>query len=74
MVRDEPELQSKAKAWIRRELDVFEWTKENREWLLEYLLAVVKSMNLKAADGSAEKLVEEFIGKEFAGVFVCVPF
>lgn len=69
-IRSDPELLSKAKAFIRRELEVFEWTEGNREWLLEYVVAIVKSINLRSAEGSAEELLEEFLGKDYAGVFV----
>ncbi|KAK6537941.1 hypothetical protein TWF694_010837 [Orbilia ellipsospora] len=69
-VRRDAELLSKAKAFIRRELEVFEWTEDSREWLVEYILAIVKTVELKGAEGRAEELVGEFLGKEFAGVFV----
>ncbi|EPS44635.1 hypothetical protein H072_1389 [Dactylellina haptotyla CBS 200.50] len=69
-VRQDPELLSKAKAFIRRELEVFDWTEANREWLVEYIIAIVKTVNLKGAEGKAEDLLEEFLGREFAGVFI----
>ncbi|KAF3934327.1 hypothetical protein ABW19_dt0209230 [Dactylella cylindrospora] len=69
-VRTDPELLSKAKAFIRRELEVFDWTEKNREWLVEYIVAIIKTVNLRGAEGKAEDLLEEFLGREFAGVFV----
>ncbi|KAF3906414.1 hypothetical protein ABW20_dc0105153 [Dactylellina cionopaga] len=69
-VRSDPELLSKAKAFIRRELEVFEWTEANREWLVEYVVAIVKTVGLRGAEGKAEDLMEEFLGREFAGVFI----
>jgi len=42
----------------------------NREWLVDYILAIVKTINLRSAEGAAEDLIAEFLGKEFASVFV----
>ncbi|EWC45561.1 hypothetical protein DRE_05419 [Drechslerella stenobrocha 248] len=69
-VRTDRELAGKARAFARRELEVFEWTAGSREWLVEYVVAVVKSMQLRGPDGRAEELLAEFLGREFAGVFV----
>ncbi|KAK6349885.1 hypothetical protein TWF696_006145 [Orbilia brochopaga] len=69
-LRTDRELAAKARAFVRRELEVFDWTAANREWLVEYVIAVVKSMPLRDAEGRAEELLAEFLGREFAGVFV----
>ncbi|KAJ6264659.1 hypothetical protein Dda_0808 [Drechslerella dactyloides] len=69
-LRTDSELASKARAFVRRELEVFDWTADNREWLVEYVMAVVKSVALRDAEGRAEELLAEFLGREFAGVFV----
>ncbi|KAK6357279.1 hypothetical protein TWF718_001598 [Orbilia javanica] len=69
-VRSSPALISKAKSFIRRELEVFDWTEGNREWLVEYIVGILKTVRLKDASGRAEDLVEEFLGREFAGVFL----
>ncbi|KAK6509306.1 hypothetical protein TWF481_004062 [Arthrobotrys musiformis] len=68
--RTSPTLVSKAKSFIRRELEVFDWTEGNREWLVEYIVGILKTVRLKHASGKAEDLVEEFLGSEFAGVFL----
>ncbi|KAK6516583.1 hypothetical protein TWF506_006486 [Arthrobotrys conoides] len=70
MVRSSPTLISKAKSFIRRELEVFDWTEGNREWLVEYIVGILKTVRLKDASGKAEDLIEEFLGREFAGVFL----
>ncbi|KAF3107768.1 hypothetical protein TWF706_002586 [Orbilia oligospora] len=70
MVRSSPTLVSKAKSFIRRELEVFDWTEGNREWLVEYIVGILKTVRLKDASGKAEDLIEEFLGREFAGVFL----
>ncbi|KAF3907198.1 hypothetical protein ABW21_db0209461 [Orbilia brochopaga] len=69
-LRTDRELAAKARAFVRRELEVFDWTAANREWLVEYVIAVVKTMQLRDAEGRAEELLAEFLGREFAGVFV----
>ena len=69
MVRDDPELQARAKMFLRRELRVFEWTNENAEFVLEYIMAILKTVDLKAANGAAEGMLADFLGKENAGVF-----
>ncbi|KAK6363075.1 hypothetical protein TWF730_000520 [Orbilia blumenaviensis] len=68
--RSSPVLISKAKSFIRRELEVFDWTEGNREWLVEYIVGILKTVQLKDASGKAEDLIEEFLGREFASVFL----
>ncbi|KAL7275928.1 hypothetical protein RUND412_001122 [Rhizina undulata] len=67
--RASEEQQSRARAWVRRELSIFEWTEKNREFLVEYIIAIVKSMDLKGANGAAEDLLAGYLGRVFAGVF-----
>lgn len=64
-------LQSRARIFLRRELRVFAFLDRrpagaNREFLIEYLIAVLKSNDPKGADGHAEELVKEFLGREDA--------
>lgn len=92
-------LQSRARKWIRRELQVFEFlspdytpsttnpsstltstyptTTRNRslvsnnvEALLEYIILILKKVQIKGADGRAEDLVQEFLGRENARLFL----
>jgi hypothetical protein len=81
-------LQSRARKWIRRELQVFEFlsidstpptptstrstsfVSNNTEALLEWIVLVLKSVQLKGADGRAEDLVQEFLGRENARLFL----
>jgi hypothetical protein len=66
-----PALQTRARIFLRRELRVFDFLDRrpagaNREFLIEYLVAVLKSNDPKGADGHAEELVKEFLGREDA--------
>lgn len=70
MVRDDEELQSRAKMWIRRELRVFEWTRENSEFILEYILAMLKTLDIKSSTGAAEDMLAEFLGRDNAKIFL----
>ncbi|KAF1970447.1 hypothetical protein BU23DRAFT_570832 [Bimuria novae-zelandiae CBS 107.79] len=84
MVANSPELQSKARTWIRRELRVFTFlhtdpengpsdgatTSSNAEFLLSYIVAILKRVDLKASDGHAENLLTDFLGRENARLFL----
>ncbi|KAI7214143.1 hypothetical protein KC333_g6193 [Hortaea werneckii] len=68
-----PVLQSRARAFLRRELRVFSFLDTasaprggNREFLLEYIVAVLRTNDLKAADGKAEDLLSDFLGRSNA--------
>lgn len=70
MVREDEELQSRAKMWIRRELRVFEWTNENSEFILEYIMAILKTVDIKSSTGAAEDMLTDFLGRENARIFL----
>jgi len=80
-----PSLQSKARTWIRRELRVFNFlhtdpdggpsdagatTSSNAEFLLSYVVALLKKVELKGSNGHAEDLLTEFLGRENARLFL----
>lgn len=93
--RDE-NLVSRARKWIRRELQVFEFlnpdgteTEEqpggrvrpgeqrlqnrranNAEFLLEYVIAILRTVDIKGSAGQAEELLQEFIGRANARLFL----
>ncbi|KAF8536052.1 hypothetical protein BDD12DRAFT_633018, partial [Trichophaea hybrida] len=69
MLLNDEELQSRAKMFIRRELQVFEWTNENAEFILEYIIGILKTVDLKASTGAAEDMLTDFLGRENAGIF-----
>jgi len=69
MVREDEELQFRAKTFIRRELQVFEWTTDNREFILEYILAILKTRDLKSATGAAEDMLTDLLGRQNAQTF-----
>ena len=66
-----PDLQSRARMFLRRELQVFSFLDTaaaprggNREFLLEYVVAILKSNELKGANGRAENMLAEYLGRE----------
>ncbi|KFY76619.1 hypothetical protein V499_03799 [Pseudogymnoascus sp. VKM F-103] len=87
-----PELQSRARTWIRRELRLFAFLQptdtaegevggateggtrrgrgDNAEFLLEYIMAVLKTVDVQGASGQAEELLKEFLGREHARLFL----
>lgn len=72
------DLQSRARAFLRRELRVFGFLDRqrtgggrgqrgsSRDFLLEYIIAVLKTHEPKAAEGHAEDFVAEFLGRDNA--------
>ncbi|KAK4960315.1 hypothetical protein LTR10_003210 [Elasticomyces elasticus] len=70
------ELQSRARAFLRRELKVFTFLDatrtrrggNTREFLVEYIIAVLKVNEVKGSDGHAEDLVAEFLEREHASL------
>jgi hypothetical protein len=79
-----PDLQSKARKWVRRELRVFSFLHTtassaeascsrragNAEFLLEYVVAILKTLELKDSSGRAEDLLAEFLGRENTRLFL----
>lgn len=80
-----PDLQSRARMFIRRELRVFSFlhterpgatpanaatTSSNAEFLLMYIVSMLKHVDVKASDGKAEDLLQEFLGRENARLFL----
>ena len=85
----EPELVSRARMFIRRELRVFRflYTYDDDDWrevenvvrvqrpcraefLLEYIVAILKAMDTQGSAGQAEELVSEFLGRDNARLFL----
>lgn len=76
------ELQSRARKWIRRELLVFDYLNptaassggrrqaSNAEFLLEYIVAILKTVDVKGAGGQAEDMLAEFLGRADARLFL----
>lgn len=67
------DLQSRARAFLRRELKVFSFLDSasrprgcNRDFLVEYIVAILKTNDPKGANGVAEELLSEFLGTENA--------
>lgn len=83
MIAHSSDMQSKARAWIRRELRVFTFlqadssasspgiaTSSNAEFLLSYIVSILKMVDLKASHGHAENLLAEFLGRENSKLFL----
>ena len=79
------ELQSRARMFIRRELRVFEFLNadelqsanqvagrraRNAEFLLEYIVAILKTVDIKGSEGQAEDMLQEFLGRDNARLFL----
>ena len=80
--RDE-ELVSRARKWIRRELQVFQFLStdadeeegmtrkaNNAEFLLEYIIAILKTVDIKGSGGQAEDMLQEFLGRDNTRLFL----
>lgn len=78
--RDE-ELVSRARKWIRRELQVFEFLSpdgpsssdrraNNAEFLLEYIVAILKTVDSQGSSGQAEDMLQDFLGRENIRLFL----
>ncbi|GLB08971.1 hypothetical protein AtubIFM57258_004880 [Aspergillus tubingensis] len=93
----EEDLVSRARKWIRRELQVFEFLNpepedqrqgggggvarpgqqrlesrrgNNAEFLLEYIIAILRTVDIKGSAGQAEELLRDFLGRDNARLFL----
>ncbi|KAI0206639.1 hypothetical protein F4808DRAFT_1278 [Astrocystis sublimbata] len=81
LFESEPELVSRARSWLRRELKVFAFLRtpsspqasddamtrrraNNAEFLLEYIIAILKTVDIKGSQGAAEDMLSEFLGRD----------
>ncbi|MCJ1392968.1 hypothetical protein MMC18_005840 [Xylographa bjoerkii] len=77
------ELISRARKWIRRELQVFDFLSPNAgnnnsivgragnvEFLLEYVVAILKTVDTKGSGGQAEDILQEFLGRDNTRLFL----
>lgn len=90
MFCSDEELTSRARMWIRRELQVFSFLSpsgdssdpsrprnaadarraSNAEFLLEYVVAVLKSVDIMGSMGQAEDMISDFLGRENGRLFL----
>lgn len=94
LFNQDEELISRARKWIRRELQVFSFLNpdgedgdtqrvgrageqrlatrraNNAEFLLEYIIAILRTVDIKGSAGQAEELLQEFIGRDNARLFL----
>ncbi|KAI0002715.1 hypothetical protein F4779DRAFT_117831 [Xylariaceae sp. FL0662B] len=81
LFESEPEMVSRARAWLRRELQVFEFLRtpttaqgsgdamtrrraNNAEFLLEYIIAILKTVDIQGSQGQAEDMLKDFLGRD----------
>jgi Ring finger domain len=75
------ELVSRARKWIRRELQVFEFLNpdsasgsdrraNNAEFLLEYIVAILKTVDIQGSGGQAEEMLKDFLGRKNTVLFL----
>ncbi|KAI1808640.1 hypothetical protein F4811DRAFT_548643 [Daldinia bambusicola] len=77
----DPEMISRARMWLRRELQVFEFLRtpltaqssddamtrrraNNAEFLLEYIIAILKTVDIQGSQGQAEEMLKDFLGRD----------
>ncbi|KAH9904435.1 hypothetical protein F4778DRAFT_732436 [Xylariomycetidae sp. FL2044] len=75
-----PEMLSRARAWLRHELQVFEFLHtpdmaqssddamtrrraNNAEFLLEYIIAILRTVDIQGSQGQAEEMLKDFFGR-----------
>lgn len=75
----DPELLSRARSWIRRELQVFEFLNNDTgrsrrqntaEFVLEYVIAILKTVDMQESSGHAEELLSDFLGRDNCRIFL----
>lgn len=77
------QMTSRARFWIRRELRVFEFLRPasssfgrpdrratNPEFLLEYIIAILKAIDIRGSSGQAQELLKDYLGRENANLFL----
>ncbi|KAI9800237.1 MAG: hypothetical protein M1825_004221 [Sarcosagium campestre] len=79
------ELVSRARKWIRRELQVFDFLRSdtvdvndvtmvrranNAEFLLEYIVAILKTVDIQGSGGQAEDMLTDFLGRDVTRLFL----
>ncbi|KAE8351253.1 hypothetical protein BDV28DRAFT_158919 [Aspergillus coremiiformis] len=92
--QNDEQLVSRARNWIRRELQVFDFLHRtdagpsqssvarsgparlesrrgsNAEFLLEYIIAILRTVDIKGSAGQAELLLQDFLGRDNACLFL----
>ena len=82
-IASDEKLVSRARKWIRRELKVFDFLNpderaecgasrraNNAEFLMEYIVAILKTVDIKGASGQAEDMLQEFLGRDTTRLFL----
>lgn len=92
LFNSDPDLLSRARSWIRRELQVFEFLNDdsgsrledsnansddgrrrrqnNAEFVLEYVIAILKTVDIQESSGHAEELLSDFLGRDNCRLFL----
>ncbi|KAK8137994.1 hypothetical protein PG984_001374 [Apiospora sp. TS-2023a] len=64
LFEQDPTLVSRARMWLRRELKVRR--ANNAEFLLEYIIAILKTVDIQGSQGQAQDMLKEFLGRDHA--------
>jgi hypothetical protein len=91
LFKTNPELLSRARMWLRRELRVFRFLYQDSdsdtprdstadsdgqcrptkaEFLEEYVLAILRTLDTQGSTGQAEKMIQEFLGRDNTRLFL----
>ncbi|KAG0647281.1 putative RING finger [Hyphodiscus hymeniophilus] len=82
LFNSDQDLISRARTFMRRELQVFEFLNPNNspgssdrrannaEFLLEYIVAILKTVDIQSSGGQAEDLIQEFLGRDNTRLFL----
>lgn len=88
LFRTDPDFVSRARMWLSRELQVFEFLnasdgdslrdhrpvpsrrRSKAEFLLEYIIAILKTIDTQGSSGHAEDMIQEYLGRENTRLFL----
>lgn len=87
LFRTDPELVSRARTWLSRELRVFQFLYTNddppqnhdlvrrprpskAEFLHEYIIAILQTIDLQDSTGQAEEMIRDYLGRRHAQLFL----
>ncbi|KAI1332276.1 hypothetical protein F5Y16DRAFT_394349 [Xylariaceae sp. FL0255] len=69
---------SRARAWLRRELQVFEFLNNpdtqplatNPEYLIEFIIAILKTFDIQGSKAAAQDMLEPYLGRQNSILFL----
>lgn len=72
LIRGSSTLRSRARIFLRRELSIFSFlsSRARAEWVLEFIIGMLKSIEIKSADGAMENMLSEYLGRRNSGILL----